>query len=195
MFRDIFALAAALLVGLITSSHARQNFSQSTLIPPPFDIQDGRPADCPPCFNCNLEAFQCAQFASCNRYNGKCSCPPGFGNEDCAQPTCGSLAQGNQRPPRGDGDCACDEGWGGINCNVCETDDACNALMPTDEGGVCYKEPRLVRRNHQICDVTNRKIVDQLKEQNPQITFSCNAEDETCNFQCKLNPLYLPDSH
>ncbi|KAG7005642.1 hypothetical protein G7Y79_00018g044490 [Physcia stellaris] len=34
-----------------------------------------------------------------------------------------------------------------------------------------------------MCDVTNVKILDQLKEQTPQITFSCNAEDATCNFQ------------
>ena len=34
-----------------------------------------------------------------------------------------------------------------------------------------------------MCDVTNRKIIDQLKDRKPQISFSCNAEDETCNFQ------------
>lgn len=55
--------------------------------------------------------------------------------------------------------------------------------MPENSGGVCYKEAALVKENHQMCDVTNRKIIDQLKDQAPQITFSCNAEDETCNFQ------------
>lgn len=34
-----------------------------------------------------------------------------------------------------------------------------------------------------MCDVTNRKILDQLKERKPQVTFSCEAEDKTCNFQ------------
>ena len=55
--------------------------------------------------------------------------------------------------------------------------------MPDNTGGVCYKEPQLVKENHQMCDVTNRKIIDQLKDRKPQITFSCNAEDDTCNFQ------------
>ena len=34
-----------------------------------------------------------------------------------------------------------------------------------------------------MCDVTNRKIIDQLKDRKPQITFSCNAVDNTCDFQ------------
>lgn len=55
--------------------------------------------------------------------------------------------------------------------------------MPEGEGGVCYDNFRVVKQNHQMCNVTNRKILDQLKERTPQITFSCNAEDETCNFQ------------
>ncbi|THC96466.1 hypothetical protein EYZ11_004057 [Aspergillus tanneri] len=34
-----------------------------------------------------------------------------------------------------------------------------------------------------MCEVTNRKILDQLKERKPQVTFTCEAEDSTCNFQ------------
>jgi hypothetical protein len=56
-------------------------------------------------------------------------------------------------------------------------------MMPEGEGGVCYKQGLVVNENYQICNITNRKILDQLKEQKPQATFSCNAEDETCNFQ------------
>ena len=83
--------------------------------------------------------------------------------------------------------CVCKEGWEGINCNVCSTDRACDALMPEGEGGVCYKQSVVVKENYQMCDVTNKKIIDQLgPDQKPQVTFSCNAEDETCNFQCKL---------
>lgn len=55
--------------------------------------------------------------------------------------------------------------------------------MPDDKEGVCYKEAIVVKENHQMCDVTNRKIIDQLKEKKPQITFSCNAVEDTCNFQ------------
>jgi hypothetical protein len=98
---------------------------------------------------------------------------------------CGSLADGRDRAPRKDRYCDCKDGWEGINCNVCETDAACDALMPEGEGGVCFKEGMLVKQNYQMCDITNRKILDQLKEQKPQATFSCNAETEECNFQCE----------
>ena len=63
--------------------------------------------------------------------------------------------------------------------------------MPEGKGGVCYKQAAVVNENYQMCDVTNRKILDQLKEQKPQVTFSCNAKDETCNFQCKVSTSYF----
>ncbi|KAI1926574.1 FAD-dependent urate hydroxylase [Ophidiomyces ophidiicola] len=56
-------------------------------------------------------------------------------------------------------------------------------MMPEGEGGVCYKQPLAVKENYQMCNVTNRKILDQLKERKPQVTFSCKADDHTCNFQ------------
>ena len=90
---------------------------------------------------------------------------------------------GKDRAPRSEEKCSCSDGWEGINCNVCETDNACNALKPDNSGGVCYKEGIVVKENHQMCNVTNRKIIDQLKDKAPQITFSCNADEETCNFQ------------
>ena len=177
------ALAALGILGSIWPSHAYQNCSRADLLQSSFSLNDDRPPDCTPCINCNLEAFQCAQFSSCNKYNGKCSCPPGFGGEDCSKPLCGSLAKGKDRAPRGEGKCICEDGWEGINCNVCKTNDACNSLMPENSGGVCYKDGVVVKENHQMCDITNRKILDQLKERTPQATFSCNAEEDTCNFQ------------
>ena len=66
---------------------------------------------------------------------------------------------------------------------MCTTNQACNALMPEGEGGVCYKQGLVVNENYQICNVTNRKILDQLKDQRPEATFSCNAKEKTCNFQ------------
>ncbi|KAG9237451.1 putative ATP-dependent permease [Amylocarpus encephaloides] len=79
--------------------------------------------------------------------------------------------------------CACEDGWGGINCNVCQTDKACDALMPDKTGGVCYQNGEVVKENYQMCDVTNRKIVDVLDPRKPQVTFTCNAEEATCDFQ------------
>jgi hypothetical protein len=36
-------------------------------------------------FNCLL-AFSCGQYAECNEFNGKCSCPAGYGGDDCLSP-------------------------------------------------------------------------------------------------------------
>ena len=163
---------------------AFNNYSDPEAVSPIFSTWDDRPPECPPCFNCQLEAHQCLQYAPCDKYTGNCVCPPGFGGTDCSQPECGSLAQGANRGLREDKYCSCEDGWGGINCNVCKRDDVCNAMMPEGEGGVCFKQGITVKQNFQMCDVTNRKILDLLKERTPQATFTCKAEDDTCNFQC-----------
>ncbi|GAA6014458.1 hypothetical protein JCM8202_001541 [Rhodotorula sphaerocarpa] len=160
-----------------------------------------RPPECPPCnpFNCVLPAFACLNTGKCNDYNGQCICPPGFGGEDCSKPLCGSLADGHERYPRQGDDCECHEGWSGINCNVCETDQACEDLITRDpsmflrSGGssadeeldqpVCYKEGFGVKEMFQMCDVTNRKILDMLPGRSPQVTFTCDIPSETCGFQ------------
>ncbi|KAI9825855.1 MAG: hypothetical protein M1832_000796 [Thelocarpon impressellum] len=159
------------------------------LMVPSFGILDDRPDDCPPCFNCLLPAFGCTQFATCDKYNGKCSCPPGFGGEDCSKPVCGSLADGKERFPRKEKYCDCEEGWDGINCNVCKTDAACDALMPEGQGGVCYKQGAVINENYQMCDVTNSEILKLLKGDKPQVTFSCNAERHECTFQFWIDAL------
>ena len=149
-----------------------------------LDLLD-RPKDCPPCFNCNLDDFVCHQFANCTKSSGKCNCPPGFGGDDCSRPTCGSLADGKDRFPRKGKSCDCKDGWEGINCNLCKTNDACRAFLPADQQdeAVCFQDGLVVNENYQMCNITNRKILDQLKKDIPQATFSCNAERGECNFQ------------
>ena len=56
-------------------------------------------------------------------------------------------------------------------------------MMPNGEDGVCYREGLVVNENYQMCDITNRKIMDQLKDKKAQATFSCNADRHECNFQ------------
>ena len=101
---------------------------------------------------------------------------------------CGSLARGPNRPKREDKTCQCDEGWTGINCNVCTNDRACDALTETGDGGVCYTGGEVVKQNYQMCNVTNKAIRDLLKEQVPQVTFTCNKESGECDFQCQSPP-------
>ncbi|KAG0337411.1 hypothetical protein BG004_007662 [Podila humilis] len=98
---------------------------------------------------------------------------------------CGALSDGKDRPQRENGTkCACKDGWSGINCNVCESDRVCDALVPTGKNGTCYQGGLTVYENFQQCDVTNRKILDTLGPgQPPAITFSCNQQNKTCDFQ------------
>lgn len=98
---------------------------------------------------------------------------------------CGSLARGPNRPVRKGKSCECDEGWTGINCNVCTSDRACDALTETGDGGVCYTGGEVVKQNYQMCDVTNRAIRDLLGAQVPQVTFTCNKDSGECDFQCE----------
>jgi hypothetical protein len=188
-----WATSLFVLSGLATSAVAYKSFGNYSVAEAPsslFSIYGDRPDGCPPCFNCNLEDFKCHQFAECTKASGRCSCPPGFGGEDCSEPLCGALPDGKDRAPRGsEQECQCSDGWAGINCNVCETDNACNAMMPDGQGGVCYKDGQLVKENFQVCDITNRKILDQLKDKKPQATFFCNKETAECNFQCTFTSL------
>ncbi|KAG6840427.1 hypothetical protein C0991_006777 [Blastosporella zonata] len=110
---------------------------------------------------------------------------------------CDSLADGEHRRLREPGEsCDCKDGWGGINCNVCKNDNACtgfplaggiSSLDGDDDVEVgnmtCYKGGETVFNNHQMCDVTNRKIIDMLPGRPPQVTFSCDSSDGTCAFQ------------
>jgi hypothetical protein len=80
--------------------------------------------------------------------------------------------------------CECDEGWTGINCNVCTSNKACDAMVSSGSDGVCYQNGEVIKENYQMCDVTNKKIVEMLEEKKPQVTFSCNRADQTCDFQC-----------
>lgn len=130
-----------------------------------------------------LPAFSCKQFAKCNEYNGRCDCPPGFGTDDCAEPVCGGLSDGLNRPVRNGTSCECSEGWSGINCNMCTTDKSCDGFMPEGLKGTCYKGGILVEKNYQMCKVTNKKILDILNGKIPQVTFSCNATSAECTFQ------------
>ena len=175
-----------LLLASIWPSVAYLNDTSSSLAQSPFyALADDRPPDCPPCpkcFDCHYEEFGCLQFGNCSSTSSRCECPSGFGGDDCAEPLCGSLANPKRQPRTGD-KCQCDEGWEGINCNVCKTDDACNALMPLNEGGVCYKQGLVVHQMYQVCDVTNKAILDQVDPQIPQVTFSCNGDQKTCQFQ------------
>ena len=61
--------------------------------------------------------------------------------------------------------------------------------VPDDGGAVCYQNGDVVKENYQMCDVTNKQIIEILKGKKPQVTFTCNRDDATCAFQCEA-PLF-----
>ncbi|ORY24112.1 hypothetical protein BCR39DRAFT_335530 [Naematelia encephala] len=180
-----------------SSSTTSPHYINSSLIQIPPRRRPGSPGGgddkCPPCFNCLLPAFSCGNAGECNPYDGQCRCPPGFGGNDCLTPLCGALSDGDERFPRPQGElCECKDGWGGINCNVCKTSNACSALrsrVPVDDDGVdgaddmvCYRGGLAISENFQMCDVTNRKIIDTIPDNKPpQVTFSCTADGPSSN--------------
>ncbi|KAK3382271.1 hypothetical protein B0T24DRAFT_5050 [Lasiosphaeria ovina] len=177
---SVLAVATALSVSCAASAY--RNSTSMNLVRE-LSVLDDRPKDCPPCFNCNLPTYSCGQYAPCSSYNGKCNCPAGFGGDNCLEPLCGSLAHGPDRPVREDKYCGCDDGWTGINCNVCTNDRACDALVETGQDGVCYKGGNVVKQNYQMCDVTNQAIRKLLGDNVPQVTFTCDKESAECDFQ------------
>ncbi|PCH42135.1 hypothetical protein WOLCODRAFT_25157 [Wolfiporia cocos MD-104 SS10] len=199
MSRSFILSTAGLALSLGASAYNSRNTSSARSLNAydyelsPLLVANSRPAECPPCFNCQLDAFTCGHFGDCSSYDGQCKCPPGWAGIDCLTPQCDSLADGDKRRQREEGkQCECKEGWGGVNCNVCKTDDACIGFplagKPLEDGEqvnnmTCYKAGETVFENHQICKVTNRKILDMLPDRPPEVTFSCNKVDSTCSFQ------------
>lgn len=177
-------------VGLIGYDRIKTNavFNDLFVVNGQYNDDDSGEAGgkCPPCFNCNLPNFDCTQFSTCNTFTGMCECKDGYGGMDCSEPLCGSLADGNKkRPTRGNetAQCKCSPGWSGINCNLCSDDQSCNPFMPEGIEGTCYKSGVLVDKFHQMCDVTNAKIISILDGKKPQATFSCDRSNSSCDFQ------------
>lgn len=49
----------------------------------------------------------------------------------------------------------------------------------------------VVNHNYQMCDVTNKPILDMLGGRKPQVTFDCDKASGECDFQCKHNLSHL----
>ncbi|KAJ2724653.1 (ABC) transporter [Coemansia sp. Benny D115] len=146
------------------------------------------PEGCPSCFNCLYPGSECAHNATCNQFTGRCDCPSGWTGEDCLQPACLSPVDEGKRPAAKSGHChqdkECRPGWGGWNCNMCLTDSACDAVIPTGEGGRCYNGSELINTVMGQCYVGNTDLSRYLPEGvTPKMTFGCDRNSSSCSAQ------------
>ncbi|KAI0062057.1 hypothetical protein BV25DRAFT_1825918 [Artomyces pyxidatus] len=117
-----------------------------------------------------------------------CSCPPGFGGPTCSSPACGGdIFQNTTRPLISGASatsfgnltssgCACEAGWGGVGCNVCQGPTVCQSAFNAaggnttsviggsnglgDTGGqnntlTCNTTPKVWAAGEMSCDVIN----------------------------------------
>ncbi|KAJ9475372.1 putative ATP-dependent permease (putative) [Pseudozyma hubeiensis] len=105
------------------------------------------------------------------------SCPPGLTSVNgtaCNAATCNStfVAPDARIPkPSSDKQCpSCDAGFGGINCNICQSAGSCqarksslgistpNSLFGSNETLVCHKQPSAVRTTYIDCNVKQATV-------------------------------------
>lgn len=105
------------------------------------------------------------------------SCPPGLASANgtaCNAATCNSTfvaPDARVIKPASDKQCAsCDAGFGGINCNICQSPNACQmrrsslglstppSLFGTNETLVCHKQPSAVRTTYIDCNVNQATV-------------------------------------
>ncbi|CAK5280209.1 unnamed protein product, partial [Mycena citricolor] len=130
-----------------------------------------------------LAQSHCANYGQPNPNNASaCLCPSGFGGPSCSSAACGGdIFQGVHRSLASNGNvtspgCACESGWIGTGCNVCQTSSACqgafsasgaaasNVSSITSTGAgeglnnatvVCNTEARVYAASQMSCEVLN----------------------------------------
>ncbi|KAF9175294.1 hypothetical protein BGX20_006981 [Mortierella sp. AD010] len=118
------------------------------------------PSTCTPQYDCSSSPKGCLNNGVCT--NNACSCLPGFGGNDCSLLSCGSpLTAPSQRPTvAANSSCTqCDSGFGGFNCNICQTDAGCQSKPPSrtsilgNEDMVCNKKTEVFYDSFMTCAV------------------------------------------
>ena len=98
-------------------------------------------------------------------------------------------------PEASSGKCQCEDGWFGVNCNVCTLDVSCMTLLPRASDPVCLSSGVVSPQNlFKSCDVELPDFYRKLlgKDRRPSITMECDgarADDEDAEplaFSCGL---------
>ncbi|KAI8599001.1 hypothetical protein EDD21DRAFT_380959 [Dissophora ornata] len=137
----------------------------------------------------------CLNSGTCE--NSVCKCMPGFGGNDCSLLACGSpLIDPSQRTTvTSNSSCpTCDAGFGGFNCNVCETDAGCQSKTPTrtsflgNENMVCNKKTEVFYDAFMSCAVRAPALTSFFPG-NYTLTLDLNPINKTVNAQLWLGQI------
>ncbi|KAG0344133.1 hypothetical protein BG004_004708 [Podila humilis] len=153
------------------------------------------PQTCIPSYDCSTSPKGCMNSGTCD---GKtCKCLAGFGGPDCALLSCGSpLIDPDQRSTVASGQScpACEAGFGGLNCNVCETDEGCQSKPPSrtsfmgDEKMICNKKPEAFFRTFMSCKV-NTEALQALFPGDQSLTLDLDVMNKTVNAALWMNKI------
>ncbi|KAF9936023.1 hypothetical protein BGZ67_002753 [Mortierella alpina] len=153
----------------------------------------GAPPVCVPQFDCSTSPKGCLNNGVCQ--GNVCKCMPGFGGSDCGLLSCGSpLTDSSQRPTvaSGAGCSTCDDGFGGLNCNVCQTNAGCQAKPPSrfsllgNENLVCNKKPEVFYNAFMACPVRAPEL-SGLFPGDHMLTVDLNPVNKSIHGQLWLN--------
>ncbi|KAG0197462.1 hypothetical protein BGX28_009059 [Mortierella sp. GBA30] len=194
---SLACLAFVATLATIASSQSTTTFTRTgatvTVTTTVAATPTASPPTCIPQYDCSSSPKGCLNNGLCE---GKtCKCMPGFGGADCALLSCGSpLTDPSQRPtvPSGTGCSTCDNGFGGLNCNVCQTDAGCQAKPPSrtsflgNENMVCNKKPEVFYNSFMSCAVHTPEL-EGFFPGNYTLTIDLNPTNKTVNAQLWLN--------
>ncbi|KAF8926121.1 hypothetical protein BGZ58_000174, partial [Dissophora ornata] len=150
---------------------------------------------CQPQYDCSTSPKGCLNSGTCE--NSVCKCMPGFGGNDCSLLACGSpLIDPSQRTTvTSNSSCpTCDAGFGGFNCNVCETDAGCQSKTPTrtsflgNENMVCNKKTEVFYDAFMSCAVRAPALTSFFPG-NYTLTLDLNPINKTVNAQLWLGQI------
>ncbi|KAI9240579.1 MAG: hypothetical protein BYD32DRAFT_391687 [Podila humilis] len=150
------------------------------------------PQTCIPPYDCSSNPKGCLNNGECTGQT--CTCMPGFGGSDCSLLACGSpLIDPSQRAtvPAGGSCTQCDDGFGGFNCNICETDAACQSKAPSrtsfmgNEKMVCNKKPEAFYDTFMSCAV-QEELLTSLFPGNYTLTLDLDVKNTTVHAQLWL---------
>lgn len=120
------------------------------------------------------------------------TCPPGLQGSGCTTATCNStyVAPTSRAPkaPNTQSCSSCTAGFGGLNCNICQSENSCSqaaaAVGARPSGGVddlvCYKGPRPISTTHLECDINQPTLKSFYPNRQIKMTLSkIHQSDDT----------------